>query len=91
MKTRIERRTRIGDKIKKKQKVTVVSGEGSEHKAKMAGYVGFRVVWKIDNNREEAANSAIITGFFFIATSNTMYYSLSLYVSLPIYMNDVPF
>lgn len=58
--------------IKKNQQVMVVSADGAQRKAKIAGLMGFMGLEKIDTNSAEAGNIACVTGIEGISISDTI-------------------
>ncbi|CAC9612095.1 GTP-binding protein TypA/BipA [uncultured Gammaproteobacteria bacterium] len=58
--------------IKKNQQVAVVSADGTERKAKVAGLMGFMGLEKVETDSAEAGNIACITGIEGISISDTI-------------------
>ena len=58
--------------IKKNQQVMVVSADGTERKAKIAGLMGFMGLEKVETDSAEAGNIACVTGIEGISISDTI-------------------
>ncbi|AYQ57175.1 GTP-binding protein TypA [Bathymodiolus thermophilus thioautotrophic gill symbiont] len=58
--------------VKKNQQVIVVSADGTERKAKIAGLMGFMGLEKVEADSAEAGNIACVTGIEGISISDTI-------------------